>query len=445
MCFSAVCISCWFARSTSFLVVPSAVTEPQKTAATSHASPDGTRLSDAPLFKANFDDPPHAYGYGSLALPPRHHSSKNVLAPLAADAGASSAMIDRRMPPAAAQASLPFSSAEETRADAAGSIFSPNASVNAVASSSPIATVGVPASVGDVIPASLAGPPPAMAPSGQQQLTAAPTMSTSMREEKQLNTDGEGTASASSPSAEPMAATGLADEAGERKPSVIDGPGSDRGNAIPRTASSSQQATVSVSLAVSEDLAYSHRGATLQSCAITGSVLVATLGTPARLRVTDKHGHIAKVNANAAVAKETAGDATTREYLCKTGEGQAERAKFSPALMYRCSPVVKELPVRVTCRLRTVGTAVLVWVQIIANPKASRPLEGVSVLVHLPFSPRQDQVRPEPVPRRALRRDTLLQPLGTLFRYTVSYAPTRILCCTQRYLQHAVLVMACYR
>lgn len=413
--------------------MPSAVTEPQKTAATRHASSDGTRLSDAPLFKANFDDPPNAYGYGSLALPPRHHFSKNVVAPLAADAGASSAMIDRRVPPAAAQASLPFSSAEETRADAAGSIFSPNA------------TVGVPASVGDAIPASLAGPSPAMAPSGQQQLAGAPTMSTSMREEKQLNTDGEGTASASSPAAEPMVVTGLADKAGEGKPSVIDDPGSDRGNAIPRTASSSQQATVSVSLAVSEDLAYSHRGATLQSCAITGSVLVAASGTPARLRVTDKHGHIAKVNANAAVAKETAGDATTREYLCRTGEGQVGRTKFSPALMYRCSPVVKELPVRVTCRLRTAGTAVLVWVQVIANPKASRPLEGVSVLVHLPFSPRQDQVRTEPVPRRALRRDTLLRPLGTLFRDPPSYAPTRIICCTQRYLQHAGLAMACYR
>lgn len=159
-------------------------------------------------------------------------------------------------------------------------------------------------------------------------------------------------------------------------------------------------APVTVSAAVSEDLAYSHRGSVLQSYAITGSVLVAA-GAPARLRVTDPQGHIANATANAAVAEENATAVSmppTREYSCKAGAVQPAGAppKFVPTLLYRCSPAVQVLPVRVTCRLRKAGNAVLVWAQVIANPQLSQPLSGVSVLVNLPFSPQNKEVRDFP-------------------------------------------------
>lgn len=236
-----------------------------------------------------------------------------------------------------------------------------------------------------------------------------------------------------------------------------------------------------LSLAVSEDLAYSHRGSTLQSYAITGAVLISASGIPSRVRVRDDHGHIATVKANATYAEEVPGMVVsdnpgqrteilvetrqfyrkcrersssivrasfkqffkhrskvgnhptslsgpffgghtsialitlvnahalssqidyfsgfapqTREYICKTPAvktGASAGAKFLPVLMYRCSPAVKVLPVRVTCRLRVEGSAVLVWAQAIANPQLSKPLSGVFVLVHLPFYPQQDRVR----------------------------------------------------
>ncbi|CAM9479490.1 unnamed protein product [Ectocarpus sp. 6 AP-2014] len=157
-----------------------------------------------------------------------------------------------------------------------------------------------------------------------------------------------------------------------------------------------------VSAAVSEDLAYVHRGPDLQSYGITGSVLVAaSCGARAQVRVTDKQGHIATATANPNVAEEKPAMAipSTREYLCKPGAVQHGGAppRFLPALMYRCSPAVKVLPVRVTCRLRTAGNRVLVWVQVIANPQLPQPLSGVSVLVNLPFSPRDEgDVKSEP-------------------------------------------------
>lgn len=164
------------------------------------------------------------------------------------------------------------------------------------------------------------------------------------------------------------------------------------------SADAAASATMMVSAAVSEDLAYVHRGSVLQSYAITGSVLVAAShGARARLRVIDRQGHIANSTANAAVAAENTASSIppTREYMCKAGavEPAGEPPKFLPALMYRCSPAVKVLPVRVTCRLRSVGNSVLVSAQVIANPQLSQPLSGVSVLVNLPFSPRNEEVR----------------------------------------------------
>lgn len=150
------------------------------------------------------------------------------------------------------------------------------------------------------------------------------------------------------------------------------------------------------SVAVSEDLAYVHRGSSLQTYSITGSVLVSVSGVPLRLQVTDEDGHIATANANPAFAEEVVGTTPPkREYTCKVGAEQTGLvgAKFLPALMYRCSAAVKVLPVRVTCRLRTAGSAVLVWVQVIANPQNLQLLGGVSVMVHLPFSLRKDEVR----------------------------------------------------
>lgn len=155
-------------------------------------------------------------------------------------------------------------------------------------------------------------------------------------------------------------------------------------------------ATGTTSAAFSEDLAYVHRGSALKSYAITGSVLVAAPRTGAILRVTDEHGHIATAAANAAIAEETASVAPARLYSCKAGPAKPAGVpahNYHPALMYRCSPAVKALPVRVSCSLRTAGTAVLVRAQVIANPVIPQPLSGVLVLVHLPFSPRQEQVR----------------------------------------------------
>lgn len=157
------------------------------------------------------------------------------------------------------------------------------------------------------------------------------------------------------------------------------------------------------SVAVSEDVAYIHRGSTLERYAVTGSVLIsASPGTStARLRVIDPKGHIATVNANAAVAERvTTGPALpNREYLCKTAAAAsagtpaaATTPQFLPALMYRCSPAVKVLPARVTCKLRTAGSSVLVWAQLIANPQVQQPLTSVSVFVHLPFAPKLDEV-----------------------------------------------------
>ncbi|CAN0022642.1 unnamed protein product, partial [Hapterophycus canaliculatus] len=161
-----------------------------------------------------------------------------------------------------------------------------------------------------------------------------------------------------------------------------------------------------VSAAVSEDLAYVHRGPVLQSYAITGSVLVAaSYGSRPRLRITDRKGHIATATANTAVAEENSAGSIppTREYLCKAGgvqQGGGAAPKFLPTLMYRCSPAVKVLPVRVSCRLRPAGKSVVgVWAQVIVNPQIAQPLSGVSVLVNLPFSPRRgdkDDVKAEP-------------------------------------------------
>lgn len=143
--------------------------------------------------------------------------------------------------------------------------------------------------------------------------------------------------------------------------------------------------------AVREDLAYVHRGSILQTYAITGSVLVPTSENRVTMRVTDRQGHIAKANANPAVATEISSSTLpTREYSCDTSSQTmgATCPKYLRAVMYRCSPAVRQLPVRVTCLLRTVRGVVLVRAQIIVNPQISAPLEDISALIHLPFSPR---------------------------------------------------------
>lgn len=142
--------------------------------------------------------------------------------------------------------------------------------------------------------------------------------------------------------------------------------------------------------AVREDLAYVYQGQTLQKYAITGSVRVTTSENRVIVRLTDRQGHIAKANANPAVATETSSTLPMREYSCDMSSQTmgATRPKYLQAVMYRCSPAVRQLPVRVTCHLRTVGGAVLVRAQMIVNPQISVPLEDISALIHLPFSPR---------------------------------------------------------
>lgn len=151
---------------------------------------------------------------------------------------------------------------------------------------------------------------------------------------------------------------------------------------------------VQVSGAVSEDLAYMHRGSSLESYAITGTVLLSASGVPTCLRVTDEHGHIAASNPNPRFVESTSNGVPTREYVCKAVPAPNSPAdpKFFPAVMYRCSPAVKNIPARVNCQLRLSDVAVLVWVQVIANPQLSKPLSGVSVLVNLPFALKQEQV-----------------------------------------------------
>eukprot|EP00752_Nemacystus_decipiens_P004305 g3934.t1 len=185
---------------------------------------------------------------------------------------------------------------------------------------------------------------------------------------------------------------------------------SPHGEAGAGSANGAASATMTVSAAVSEDLAYVHRGSTLQTYAITGSVLVAaSQRARARLRVTDKQGHIATSTANAAVATENSASSIppTREYRCKAGAAQpaGEPPKYLPTLMYRCSPAVKVLPARVNCRLRSAGNGVIVSAQVIANPQLKQPLSGVSVLVNLPFTPRNNKGEVKSEPPATLKAD----------------------------------------
>lgn len=138
---------------------------------------------------------------------------------------------------------------------------------------------------------------------------------------------------------------------------------------------------------VMEDLAYVYRGSTLHTYAITGSVRVTTSENHVIVRLTDRQGHIAKLEAIPAVATEISSTLPTREYSCDTSSQMmgATRPKYLPAVRYRCSPAVRQLPVRIICHLRTVGGAVVVRAQIIVNPHISVPLEGISALIHLPF------------------------------------------------------------
>lgn len=242
--------------------------------------------------------------------------------------------------------------------------------------------------VGPSAPRTVASPTSTGAPRGSRAYSAgAPVLPTARKEIPAIASDK---GSTKTPVSKPNDPKGLTEEASDISTA---GPGvsqsGDRNAATP----------ITVSAAMSEDLAYAFRGSTLQSYAITGSVLVAaSTGACPRLRVTDEHGHIAKSTVNAVVAEETASTTPTKEYLWKNPATQpagATGVKFIPTLMYRCSPAVKELPVRVVCRLRTSEAALFVWAQIIANPNISRPLSGVSVLVHLPFSPLQEQVEHE--------------------------------------------------
>lgn len=307
----------------------------------------------APFFKANFDDQPNEQDV--IFLPLKKPPASRGAAP------ASSAVIHHGKPPVVALAggSLPLTSAQAS-ADVAPS-------VNTVGGHT-MATGAVPPAVGAVVSPVLCGSSAAETPL-----------------QKELFFVGDGSPNKGAPILGDNSPAGLA----EGRPDA-----STTRNAPPPSDSAVAPA---VSVAVSEDLAYVHRGSILQSYAVMGSVLVAASpGTRARIRVTDKHGHIATATGNAAVVEETATTAPTREYLCKPRAAQAPGAtipSFLPTVMYRCSPAVKQLPVRVTCRLRLAGSAVLVWVQIIANPQVPQYLSGVSVLVHMPFVPRQEEVR----------------------------------------------------
>lgn len=313
----------------------------------------------APFFETNFDDQPNEQGVIFVPLK-QTPASRGA----AAAAASTSAAIDHRKPPVVALAdeNLPPASAQAP-ADLAPSLDTPDGRTMA-------ATGAVSPAAAAVVPHALGGSPAAETPPQKGRFFA-----------------GEG-----SPNKKVAPIPGDSSPAGlaERK---LDA--SATRNVAPP--SDSVFAPAAVSVAVSEDLAYVHRGSILQSYAVTGSVLVAASpGTRARVRVTDKHGHIATATGNAAVVEETATTAPTREYLCKPRAAQAPGAtgpSFLPTVMYRCSPAVKQLPVRVTCRLRLAGSAVLVWVQVIANPQVPQPLSGVSVLVHMPFVPRQEEVR----------------------------------------------------
>ena len=308
----------------------------------------------APFFKANFDDQPNEQDVIFLPLkkPPVFRGA----------APASSAVIHPGKPPVVAVAgeSLPRASAQAP-ADVAPSVDT----------------------FGDHTMAT-GTVPPAVVAVASHVLCGSSASETAPQKERFFVGDGSPNKGAPIPGDSNSA--GLA----EGRPDA-----STTRNAAPP--SDSAVAPAAVSVAVSEDLAYVHRGSILQSYAVTGSVLVAASpGTRARIRVTDKHGHIATATGNAAVVEETATTAPTREYLCKPRAAQAPGAtnpSFLPTVMYRCSPAVKQLPVRVTCRLRLAGSGVLVWVQIIANPQVPQSLSGVSVLVHMPFVPRQEEVR----------------------------------------------------
>ncbi|CAM9585212.1 unnamed protein product [Discosporangium mesarthrocarpum] len=192
---------------------------------------------------------------------------------------------------------------------------------------------------------------------------------------------------------------------------------------------------VSVSVAVSEDLVCIYRGAALQSYAVTGLVLVSACEVPFRLHVLDNKGFIAKVKVNQAFAKElggvSGGEGTSNSsgtpkvhlYLCHamedlgasrtqsslkalsegqdmvaaSGEGRA-KPKFLPALMYRCSSLVRQVPVRIQCRFRVAGCTVHLSAQAIANPQLKQPLSSVVVMVNVPVfvSPQKGDVKSKP-------------------------------------------------
>lgn len=310
----------------------------------------------APSFEANFDDQPNEQ---SVIFLPLKQAPVSRGAP-----SASLTVIDHGKPPVVALAGgkLPLAPAQAP-ADGPPSVDTDTLHGHTMA------TGAVPLAAGAVASHVLGGPSAAETPPQKERFFA-----------------GDGSPDKGAPSPGDSSPAGLA----EGRP----GASATRNVAPP---SDSVVAPAAVSVAVSEDLAYVHRGSILQSYAVTGSVLVAASpGTRARIRVTDTQGHIATATGNAAVVEETATTAPTREYLCKPRAAQAPGVtgpSFLPTVMYRCSPAVKQLPVRATCRLRLAGSAVFVWVQVIANPQVPQSLSGVSVLVHMPFVPRQEEVR----------------------------------------------------
>ena len=326
----------------------------------------------APFFETNFDDQPNEQGVVFLPL-------KQAKASRGAAGSTSPAVSDNWKPPVATHTGGNLSLASvQAPADVATSVGSPD---------------GLTMAAG-------AAPPPAAEAVASHALGGSPTVMSPLQKGGSLVRDR--ILSESAPVPDDSSAADLA----EGKPD-----GSATRDVAPPPGDKSV-APAAVSVAVSEDLAYVHRGSVLQSYAVTGSVLVAASpGTRARVRVTDKHGHIGTATANAAVVEEAANNAPTREYLCKPRVANAPGVtspSFLPTVMYRCSPAVKQLPVRVTCRLRMAGSAVLVWVQVIANPQVSQSLSGVSVLVHMPFVPRQEEVRIQPKESTYKRGTTVL-------------------------------------
>lgn len=338
--------------------------------------------TSVPFLDTRHTEPPKAHEH--FIFPPKKSSDSRFASSTVVDKRNSVApSVNRGSVTRPASSTQVTSSVQSSLAARFGSEASrnstPMASVDSIASA-----VGAESVVSGLPPR--AGRSPLSSP-GSERASASPAILARRMSTGRLNVADEGS-SRGAPVLGTVDASGAVSGGGRDS---MAGPGDDHPFDIAVGVGTADEPTVSA--AVSEDLAYVYRGSALQSYAITGAIRVAaSAGTRARVRVTDRHGHIGHSSLSSTY-EEGAADALSKEYICKSEVAPHEAGTFLPTLMYRCSPGVKELPVRAICRLRAAGTAVLVWTQIIANPKLSRPLDGVSLLVHVPFSPSQEEVR----------------------------------------------------